>query len=75
MFELNDETRWILGRPNFTCPAIANLLRKNGHDIPNKSEEEQAATIYCFLTMYEKHGDNWREKVKEDLENIFKAMK
>lgn len=59
MFELNEQTRKILGRPNFWCGSIAPLLRKLGHIIPNKAEEEQAAVIHWMLCLYEQHGDNW----------------
>jgi len=69
MFELNDETRWILGRPNFTCIHMANVLRKNGHEIAKKAEDEQAAVIYWMLTMYEKHGDNWRDEAEKWLKD------
>lgn len=65
MFELNDETRWILGRPNFTLISMAHSLRLLGHDIPKKSEDEQAACIYWMLCMYEKHGDKWRDEVRK----------
>ena len=61
VIELNDETRWILGRPNFTCIGMANGLRARGHKIKNKAEDEQAAVIYWMLLMYIEHGDKWRE--------------
>jgi hypothetical protein len=60
MFELNDEVRWILGRPNFMCAPIAARLRKLGHVIDEKAEAEQAAVIYWMLSLYECHGDSWR---------------
>lgn len=68
--ELNEQTKWILGRPNFYCAQVAALLRKNGADIPQSSKEEQAHVIYWFLTMYEKHGDNWKEIAQEELNKI-----
>ena len=70
MFELNDTTRWILGRPNFWCANIANALRAAGKKIPQKAEEEQAETIYWMLEMYEKHGDNWRDEGQKWLKAI-----
>lgn len=65
--ELNEHTRAILGRPNFKCIAIAHHLRTLGHDIPNKSEDEQAAVIAFLLNTYLEHGDNWLEKANEIL--------
>jgi hypothetical protein len=61
MFELNDEVRWILGRPNFWCASAAQGLRKKGHQIKTRAEDEQAAVIHFMLTMYEKHGEGWRD--------------
>lgn len=66
MFELNDETKDILGRPNFMCRNFAIALREKGWDIKEKAEDEQANVIYWMLTMYEKYGKEWRtEAVKE----------
>ena len=64
---LNEETRFILGRPNFWCGAKAHVLRKLGHDIPKKAEEEQAYVINWMLEMYEKHGDTWRAHCEKHL--------
>lgn len=60
MVELNDETRWILGRPNFACASLAECLRRMGHEVKHKAEDEQAAAIHWMLGLYEVHGDNWR---------------
>ena len=59
MFEFNEETELILGRPNFVCGAIAQQLRSCGKEIPPKAEKEQAAVIYWLLEMYEQHGNEW----------------
>jgi hypothetical protein len=67
MFALDDETRWILGRPNFTLIRMSHRLRQLGHDIPKKAEDEQAACIYWMLCMYEQHGENWRAEVEKYL--------
>lgn len=61
ILELNDDTTWILGRPNFWCLPVAELLRQNGSIIERSSEHEQAAVIHWLLNMYIEHGDNWRE--------------
>lgn len=66
--ELNEETKFILGRPNFWCGGIARLLRKRGYDIPLKSEDEQAYVIHWMLCLYEEHGSEfWGEKAREIL--------
>ena len=62
MFELNDETRWILGQPNFACGPIANVLRLQGAEINTKAEDEQAYVIYWMLSLYLKFGDDWRKE-------------
>lgn len=64
MFELDDETRWILGRPNFACAGIAACLRKLGHEIAQKAEAEQAATLHWMLCLYETHGADWRDQAE-----------
>ncbi len=61
MVPLNDETRWILGRPNFMCIGTAKVLRMMGHQIAERAEDEQAAAIYWMLCLYENHGERWRE--------------
>jgi hypothetical protein len=72
-FELNEHTKWILGRPNFTCGMIADMLRKDRRDIPKKAEEEQAAVIYWMLELYFLHGENWRAEADKELIRIEKA--
>lgn len=67
--KFDDETRWILGRPNFTCGLTAQALRALGQDIPNKAEEEQAAAIFWMLSMYEKYGNGWREKGHKEMDD------
>lgn len=62
--QLNEDTRFILGRPNFWCIAIAQRMRELGHEIPSKSEEEQAHVINLMLEHYEKHGTNWRAELE-----------
>lgn len=62
MFEFNEHTEFILGRPNFWCAGIANRLRQQGQKIASKAEGEQAAVIFWMLQQYEKHGENWREE-------------
>lgn len=66
---LNDELIAILGRPNFTCAHLAELLRKGGQDIGRKAECEQAAVIYWFLDLYLKYGDKWESIAKDDIQS------
>jgi hypothetical protein len=56
MMELNEDVRWILGRPCFWCGSIAQALRKCGFEIKPKAEDKQAVVIYWLLGLYEKHG-------------------
>ena len=69
MIKFDDTVEEILGRPNFTCARIANILRKKGFEIAYKAEAEQARVLYWMLEMYEKHGSNW----KTEGENYLKS--
>lgn len=66
--ELNEDLRAILGRPNFTCAAVAGVLRRLGQDIRKKAEEEQAATIYWLLGHYLKDPLAWRANAESQLQ-------
>lgn len=72
---LDDDLAAILGRPNFTCSHLAELLRKSGEDIPRKSEREQAAVIYWFLGLYLEHGDKWECVAKADIQSRVAGIK
>lgn len=61
------QVEWILGRPNFACALIFQRLRQLGHEIPHHAEEEQAYSLFWMLTMYTKHGENWREEADKYL--------
>lgn len=67
--ELNEDIKFILGRPNFWCGAVAPILRQKGYDIPNKSEEEQAHVIHWLLGLYEEYGPEWKEIAEGILSN------
>lgn len=69
MIEFDDTVKEILGRPNFACAGIANVLRKKGFEIDYKAEAEQARVLYWMLEMYEKHGVDW----KAECEKILKS--
>lgn len=70
MFELNAQTRWILGRPNFACSPVANQLRKMGYTIGYRAEEEQAAVIHWMLCQWEQHGDQWTVEANKLLDTV-----
>ncbi len=67
MIELNTETTWILGRPNFVCGPIADALREIGNDIKRKAEEEQAFVIHWMLGLWEIHGATWKDEADKIL--------
>lgn len=74
MLELNEETRFILGRPNFACASTAALLRVLGHTIEENAEDEQAAVIHWMLCLYEKHDSKWKDKANEILKAANKQL-
>lgn len=67
LFVLDDEVRWILGRPNFWCAPIAAKLRRLGHEIQERAEDEQAVVIHWMLGLYLEHGDKWPEVARRVL--------
>lgn len=67
---LDEEVRWILGRPNFWCASIAEQLRRSGRSIAKKAEEEQAAVIHWFLTLYLEHGAKWPDVAADELRQM-----
>jgi hypothetical protein len=60
----------VLGRPNFACASIAELLRFDGADIPRKAEHEQARVIHWLLNHYLQHGRAWRMLAEAELVRI-----
>ncbi len=60
MMDFDEEVEWIMGRPNFWCASIAEVLRKSGDVIGIHAEEEQAAVIYWMLCQYMTFGKEWR---------------
>ena len=65
---LNDAMIAILGRPNFTCSHLAELMRNSGSDIKRKAEHEQAAVIHWLLGIYLEYGDKWESVAKADIQ-------
>ncbi|CAB3857461.1 hypothetical protein LMG3410_02103 [Achromobacter aegrifaciens] len=62
---LDENLRLILGRPNFACGQLAQMLRLGGQEIERRAEHEQAAVIYFLLKIYLKHGNGWAEKASD----------
>ena len=69
MIKFDDEVKEILGRPNFSCAGIAEMLRKKGFEIKHKSEDEQANVLYWMLSLYEKHGFKWKDEANTFLQS------
>ena len=61
---------YILGRPNFMCYGVAQSLRKLGHSIPNKTEDEQAHVIHWMLNSYLLHGEGWLGACNTEIASI-----
>lgn len=68
--KLNSDLKAILGRPCFACCGLANVLRKGGHSIPKKAEEEQAAVIHFLLGHYMRDPENWDMKAAVELRQM-----
>ncbi|ODJ92505.1 hypothetical protein BB779_26030 [Pseudomonas viridiflava] len=65
---LDDDLRYILGRANFSCMSIAQGLRLLGYQIPEKSEDEQAAAIHWMLSHYMRDPVNWRRNASDEFQ-------
>jgi hypothetical protein len=72
--DLDPELRWILGQICFMCINTATSLRKMGHEIPTKAEDEQAASINWMLGLYAAHGKGWRVVAVDILKRADAAM-
>jgi len=72
--ELSEDEKFIMGRPNFTCGAIARLLRTQGFEIPTKAEKEQSIVIFMMLEFYKKFGVNWKDNFNEELAKIHNSV-
>lgn len=58
----------ILGRPNFACISLAQLLRRQGWEIASKAEHEQAAVLCWLLGFWFRHGNQWHEYATQQVE-------
>lgn len=68
--DLSDDIRWILGRPNFACGAIAHIFQAEGRGIAKKAEDEQAFVIHWMLQHYVADRENWRANAEAELTAI-----
>lgn len=68
--DMDEHLLEILGRPNFRCSHIAQVLRLGGAEIKRKSEHEQAAVIHWMLTLYLAHGAAWWEVATDEIKRI-----
>ncbi len=72
MIELTKSQIDILGRPNFTCSAIANLLIESGvyKRGPKKAEYEQAVCIHWLSGILNEHGESWRVEARRIVKDL-----
>lgn len=68
--DMDEHLLQILGRPNFRCAHIAQVLRLDGAEIRRKAEDEQAVVIHWMLTLYLAHGAKWWEVATEEVKRI-----
>jgi hypothetical protein len=66
---LSQTEKDILGRPNFMCGQIAQMMRAKGFDCPPKAEVEQALVIHTMLKFYDKHGEKWVDELANFLKD------
>jgi hypothetical protein len=63
----------ILSMLSFTAGPYAAHLRKCGYQIKQKIEVEQATVMLWWLSLYQKHGKDWREKGAQELRELLSA--
>lgn len=73
--ELTDDVRCILGQICTQCIHTARALRLMGHQIANKAEDEQAASIHWMLGHYARDPENWRANATAELKAASEAHK
>lgn len=72
---LDDDLRYILGRPNFAVGTLAHEYRNDGAPIPHKAEDEQAFVIYRMLGFYLKSPATWRADFEADVDALIERRK
>jgi len=55
---------------NLPIPAMAQIFRKSGVDLPKKIEKEQAYVVQRILVLAMEHGDQWRSILNDELKAI-----
>lgn len=68
--DMDEHLLQILGRPNFWCSNIAQVLRLGGAEINRKAEHEQAVVIHWMLTLYLAHGAAWWDVATQEIKRI-----
>lgn len=64
---LDEELRFILGRPSFVVGSIAHMYRDDGAEIARKAEDEQAYVIHKMLGFYFADKATWRDAFSADI--------
>lgn len=76
MIKLNSTEVEILGKPNFACARIAQVLIESGEyeKGPSKAEYKQAVYIHWAYNLFKKHGEKWKafgnEQINELIDKI-----
>ncbi|MEO1619301.1 MAG: hypothetical protein AAFV88_25935 [Planctomycetota bacterium] len=66
------ELDWILSRSIVWCAGVAEVLRRDGHDIARNAESEQSSVIHWLLLLRANHGDDWQNQMKFERDRIAK---
>lgn len=65
----NEDLIAILGRPNFQCHRLANVLRTaKSWAIAEKAEAEQAAVIFWLLGIWFEHREKWKDAAAAEID-------
>lgn len=54
----------------FITGPIADVLRRGGHEIKRKAEDEQAFVLHWLIKIALKHGDGWHKVANAELDAI-----
>lgn len=67
---MDDDLLFILGRPNFMCGTVAQIMRASGIEIKENSEDEQAHVLLLMLNAYLQHGKDWKTHMEQQVEGM-----
>lgn len=74
--KMDDELRWILGRPCFAVIHLSQLMREDGAQIATKAEAEQAQVIDWMVRHYLRHGhEKWRAAADAEVSAMMERVK